>query len=356
MSRYFKYKTSQALEADAQRLGLDIPLSTDLSPLLEPITRWRPVSRQPAGDSTHGRLRWRARRRAGRADFSTLSALRRRRGQTDLGRGLRGRSRRTGQSAPACDQSCQRRGPRTAAPNHSPGPSSSRLDSDNDLLVGLQLTHSGRYSCERPILAQHDPLLDPRTILDKTTGATAGPDTPLISDSELERLRDRYAVAAKLAFADRLRLRRYQAMPPLLAQRAAGRTHATGQIRRLVREPNAVYPRSRRSDRPRKSRTARRHSLERLRRRSLHQGSQTGQGIPCPFTLPIKSAWGTSTHDPLLPDLAEPLALIGLLRRAGSLPRQRFDRQPVRQSPPASAIRVPAAGWLRDSRAPDDRG
>ena len=42
---------------------------------------------------------------------------------------------------------------------------------DDDLIIGLQLTHSGRYCCERPILAQHDPLLDPRTILDKTTGA-----------------------------------------------------------------------------------------------------------------------------------------------------------------------------------------
>src|SRR6202041_3263200 len=72
---------------------------------------------------------------------------------------------------------------------------------DDDLLVGLQLTHSGRYSFARPILAQHDPLLDPRTILDKTTGATAGPDSPLITDNELERLQDRYVGAAKLAQA-----------------------------------------------------------------------------------------------------------------------------------------------------------
>ena len=40
---------------------------------------------------------------------------------------------------------------------------------DSDLVIGLQLTHSGRYS-RRPILATHDPLLDPRTIADKTTG------------------------------------------------------------------------------------------------------------------------------------------------------------------------------------------
>ena len=30
---------------------------------------------------------------------------------------------------------------------------------DSDLLVGLQLTHSGRYSYRRPLIATHDPLL-----------------------------------------------------------------------------------------------------------------------------------------------------------------------------------------------------
>ena len=33
MSRYFKYKSSQSLRDDARRLGLDIELDDDLSPL-----------------------------------------------------------------------------------------------------------------------------------------------------------------------------------------------------------------------------------------------------------------------------------------------------------------------------------
>src|SRR5207244_1626913 len=70
---------------------------------------------------------------------------------------------------------------------------------DSDLLVGLQLTHSGRYSVLRPILAQHDPLLDPRTVVDKATGATVTSDYPLIADAELDRLQDRYVAAAALA-------------------------------------------------------------------------------------------------------------------------------------------------------------
>src|SRR5262249_8815811 len=71
---------------------------------------------------------------------------------------------------------------------------------DADLLVGLQLTHSGRYSCLRPIIVQHDPLLDPRTFIDKAAGKTISQSDPLLSDVELDRLQDDYVRAAALAF------------------------------------------------------------------------------------------------------------------------------------------------------------
>lgn len=60
----------------------------------------------------------------------------------------------------------------------------------------LQLTHSGRYSKPgrsfAPIIAQHDPLLDP------TRGTP--PDGPVITDEELDALQDTYVEAARLAF------------------------------------------------------------------------------------------------------------------------------------------------------------
>ena len=62
---------------------------------------------------------------------------------------------------------------------------------DADLLFGLQLTHSGRYSYRRPIIATPDPLLVGRY---KVTA-----DTPLISDDELKGLVDHYVTVAKLA-------------------------------------------------------------------------------------------------------------------------------------------------------------
>lgn len=63
--------------------------------------------------------------------------------------------------------------------------------STDDLLVPVQLTHSGRYSFPRPILAYHSPLIDARS---KTPA-----DYPIISDDELERLEDDYVVAGVCA-------------------------------------------------------------------------------------------------------------------------------------------------------------
>src|ERR1039457_3057847 len=53
-----------------------------------------------------------------------------------------------------------------------------------DLLEPMQLTHSGRYSVPRKIIAYHNPAIDQRSHVP--------PDYPVISDDELERLEDRY--------------------------------------------------------------------------------------------------------------------------------------------------------------------
>src|SRR5262245_15353521 len=97
--------------------------------------------------------------------------------------------------------------------------------SDDDLVVGLQLTHSGRYSYRRPLIAFHDPILDPRTALDKQTGRTVDDSYPLLSDDDLRRLPDHYVAAARLAqrigfqFVDIKQCHRY-----LLSELLAART------------------------------------------------------------------------------------------------------------------------------------
>ncbi|NOZ56593.1 MAG: hypothetical protein GXO73_07370, partial [Calditrichaeota bacterium] len=64
-----------------------------------------------------------------------------------------------------------------------------------DLVLILQLTHSGRYSKPegkpKPIIAHHSPILDPPLGLP--------PDYPLISDDELDALQERFVQAARLA-------------------------------------------------------------------------------------------------------------------------------------------------------------
>ena len=56
----------------------------------------------------------------------------------------------------------------------------------------LQLTHSGRYTRPNPVIAFHDPVLDPTRDIP--------PEQAVISDQELESLEDAYVQAARLAF------------------------------------------------------------------------------------------------------------------------------------------------------------
>jgi NADPH2 dehydrogenase len=61
----------------------------------------------------------------------------------------------------------------------------------DDLLIPAQLTHSGRYSFAKKIIAEHNPLVDRKTGTD--------PNLPPAADSDLERLEDDFVTAAGLA-------------------------------------------------------------------------------------------------------------------------------------------------------------
>ncbi len=73
-----------------------------------------------------------------------------------------------------------------------------RTGRSDDLLVGLQLTHSGRYARPRrkdkpePVIAYHHPLLDARVGI--------GPDYPVISDTEIGRLIEDFVRAGEQAY------------------------------------------------------------------------------------------------------------------------------------------------------------
>lgn len=315
VSRYFRYKTGDELLAAAQALGLDIRLRADLSPLFQSLDiAGRRVGNRLAiqpmegcdgeAEGSPGELTFRRYRRFGAGGAKLI----------------------WGEACAVIAEG--RANPRQLVINPTTIGSLARLvqitrqahreaiGDDHDLLVGLQLTHSGRYSFARPLLAQHDPLLDPRTIVDKATGAVAGADTLLLTDADFDRLQDRYVEAAGLAhragfdFVDIKQCHRYLLNELLAARTRPGMYGGPFDNRtRFVRE---VVGRIK-SSCPGLLLATRLNVFDGI----PYQKGPDEQGVPCPFTLPIECAWGTRDDDPSQPDLAEPLALISLVRELG---------------------------------------
>jgi 2,4-dienoyl-CoA reductase-like NADH-dependent reductase (Old Yellow Enzyme family) len=166
---------------------------------------------------------------------------------------------------------------------------------DYDPFTVLQLTHSGRY-CRpvdkpAPMIAHHD------GVLDKVQGLP--PDYPLISDEALDRLQDRYVEAATLAYqcgyngVDFKSCHRYLISELLAAHTRPGRyggsfENRTRLLLNTVRRVREALPK-----------------LEVTIRMNVYDGH------PYPW------GWGVSKEDPTIPDMSEPLRLIGLLQEAG---------------------------------------
>src|SRR5262245_30068554 len=189
--------------------------------------------------------------------------------------------------------------------------------SDAGLVVGLQLTHSGRYSYRRPLLACHDPVLDPRTVVDKTSGRTADSSYPLLDDDYLDRLPDLYAKTARLAqqvgfqFVDVKQCHRYLLSELLAAKTRPGRYG--GSLENRTRLARAIFEAIR----------ARATGLVLATRLNVfdcipyRKKGNSDEGEPCPWPTPVATAWGTREDDPFAPDLAEPLWWVGEMRKLG---------------------------------------
>ncbi|MFM7521836.1 MAG: NADH:flavin oxidoreductase [Planctomycetota bacterium] len=184
---------------------------------------------------------------------------------------------------------------------------------DGDLVVALQLTHSGRFSRpgpgpRRPVIAGHHPLLDERHGVD--------PSLPVLDDDGIERLVDRYVAAARLAadagfdMVDVKACHGYLVHEFLGARRRPGRFGGdlAGRSRlllELVGRIRAACP-----------------GLLVGVRLSLfdtvpwHRAGD--HGAPCPTGAePYDCGFGVDPTNPALPDLAEPIELVRLLARAG---------------------------------------
>jgi 2,4-dienoyl-CoA reductase-like NADH-dependent reductase (Old Yellow Enzyme family) len=316
MARYFKFHSLDDLEAESRRLQLDLRFSSDFGPLFQPVTigplrAGNGLCIQPM-EGCDGTL-------DGRPDDLTFRRYQR------FGAG--GAKLIWGEATAVMEEA--RANSRQLLLNEQTAPSLERLlvecrrahcqgyGSDGDLVVGLQLTHSGRYSYRRPLLAFHDPILDPRTIADKATGRSIGADYPVLDDDALRRLPDHYVSAARLAhrvgfqFVDIKQCHRYLLSELLAAKTRPGPyggslENRTRLARDIIQAIRAEVP-----------------GLVLASRLNVYDGipfrkpSGSDEGEPCPWEAPVRSGWGTCDANPLEPDLTEPLWWIGEMMRLG---------------------------------------
>ncbi|MFO0909379.1 MAG: NADH:flavin oxidoreductase [Isosphaeraceae bacterium] len=316
MSRDFKYKTAEDLTRDATARGLSVRLLDDLSPLRQTIeVGGRRVGNRLAIQPMEGC--------DGTPDGLPDELTIRRYARFGAG----GAKLIWGEAAAVVPEG--RANPRQLVVNERSASGLGTLAStcrqahreawgtDDDLLVGLQLTHSGRYSVPRPILAQHDPVLDHRTVVDRATGTKAGPDTPLICDDELDRLLDDYVNAAQIAarvgfdFVDIKQCHRYL-LNELLAARSRPGKYG-GSLENRTRFIRTLVARLR-NEVPQLLVATRLNVFDGI---AYRNNGGVAPGEPDTFVTPVRSAWGTAEHSPMNPDLAEPLWLVEQLGQLG---------------------------------------
>jgi len=190
----------------------------------------------------------------------------------------------------------------------------------DDLLVGCQLTHSGRYSYRRPLIAQHDPALDGATLVPPESGDDKVPmpaDYPVLSDDDLKRVEDAFIVGARLAvkvgfdFLDLKQCHRYLLSELLGSHTRPGPYGGSLENRtRLVRNVIARI----RSEVSKDVILGTRISMCDF---VPYMKGDDGYGKPRPYGTPYRWSFGVDPNDPLKPDLSETKQAIGMLRDAG---------------------------------------
>jgi len=165
----------------------------------------------------------------------------------------------------------------------------------HELLLVIQLTHSGRYSkpggVPRPMIAHHSAVLDPRHNLP--------PDYPLVSDDYLDRLQDVYVDAARLA-----------------AQAGFDGVDVKACHRYLVSELLASFTRPGKYGGSLENRSRwLREVIGRIR--DCVAGLLATTRINVYDAIPYPYGFGVDRRDHEVPDLAEPIEVLGQLRGLG---------------------------------------
>ena len=216
-------------------------------------------------------------------------AFRLQRRKIDLGRrSRRGATRRPGESEPNAGHAEQsRRLGRTA--DHLPHTPIAKVSATTTiLLVGLQLTHSGRFSRPHgkrlePRIAYHHPLLDAKFGIDPHDQRVVW------TDDDLERLIDSYVAAAGSCARRRLSIRRYESLPRIFAARVSERPQPPRPFRRRFglaarRVLFSIIERMR----DRLSRLANRRAAQRVRHAAVQNQSRNRRTARLPASAAVR--------------------------------------------------------------------
>jgi NADPH2 dehydrogenase len=181
--------------------------------------------------------------------------------------------------------------------------------SADDLLVPIQLTHSGRYSVPQRTIAYHNPALDRKS--------KVPPDYPCISDDELARLEDDYVAAARLAWEAGFEAFDIKTTHGYLLSELMGAKTREGCYGGAV-ENRTRFMRNVMG----KIRAVLGRGAMLCMRLGCFDGvpyyhdPQTGLGVPSEFSVPY-AGFGVDPLDPLQDDLADVKQAIACFRDAG---------------------------------------
>ncbi len=195
------------------------------------------------------------------------------------------------------------------------------MGSDQGLVIGLQLTHSGRFCKpndhhkQEPMILYRHPILDRKFRLK--------PDHPLMTDGDIRRLIDDYVAVAKRAqalgfdFVDLKACHGYLGHEFLSAKTREGDFGGSLQNRtRFLREIAAGV----RAEAPGLKIGLRISAIDSVPFRpdpALSTSDALGPGAPEDFAVPYRYGFGLDENNPLQIDLTETRAVIALARDMG---------------------------------------
>jgi NADPH2 dehydrogenase len=181
---------------------------------------------------------------------------------------------------------------------------------DADLVMPVQLTHSGRYSVPDRTIAYHNPLIDQKT-------GTA-PDVPAISDDELDRLQDQFMAAAKLAVRAGFRAIDVKVTHGYLLSELMGAKTREGRyggpIENRSRFACDLLRRLRDEFGPDLLLTMRLGCFDGV---PFARDEATSIGVPLDYPVPYPWGFGVNPENPMEPDLTDVKQAIALFRDAG---------------------------------------